>query len=141
MELSRKTAIGPDSSLKQFPLLYLYFDNFEEITKAWQKGCFEAARHDSDIRSRGFSLDEIMKNEGVFLELYRNKLLRLRLSDGTELRRDVEEDYWDRIVHPEKYSDEASFGPDTNPELIARMKELHERIDDELKAIKLRYGL
>lgn len=137
--LSPKKGPGPDSRLKEYPLLYLYFDDFSEITEGWSKFYFEAARHDSDIRSCQFSLDQIMNDENLFLELYENELVRLKLWDGTELRHDVEEDYWDRVTHPEKCTGEVSRL--RNPELIAHRKRLLKEIGVIVEAIKLRYGL
>jgi hypothetical protein len=137
--LSPKKAPAPDSKLKEYPLLYLYFDNFDDITTSWNKKHFEAARHDSDIRSCRFSLDEIMRDENLFLELYTSKLVRLRLWDGTVLVRDEEEFYWDRIKHPEKYKDEVSHL--RRSELIEHRKRLLKEIDAVVAAIKLRYGL
>lgn len=140
IKLPRKTEkLDSNCSLKEFPLLCLYFDSFEEIKNAWQKAYFEAARHDSDTRSCQFSLDEIINDENTFLELYKNKLLRLILGDSTELRRDDEEYYWDNIVHPENYV--LSFRPDSDPELVADAKEDEKKINDVVEAIKLRYGL
>ncbi len=143
--LSVKTTVGPDSSLKEFPLLYLYFDEFSEIANAWAKGHLKAARHDADIRSGGFSVKEIINDENIFLNLYKDNLVRLRLNDGTELRRDTEKEYWDRITHPEKYSEKISV---TNPaltdktkqELIAEIGRLNKLINADVEAIKLRYG-
>lgn len=140
-----KSALGPDSSLKKFPLLYLYFDDFSEITKAWQEGYLEASRHDNDIRSSRFSLQEIMKNENLFLDLYKKNLLRLRLNDSTVLKRDSEEEYWNRAIHPEKYLDKLPFSPTlsdkTKQELSAEIRRLDKLIDVKVEAIKLRYGL
>jgi hypothetical protein len=144
--ISARVTIGPDSSLKEFPLLYLYFDEFCEISKAWNKRQLEAARHDTDIRSRRFSVKDIMNDESLFLDLYRENLVRLRLDDGTELRRDTEEEYWDRATHPEKYSNKVSL---TDPALTDEMKQgimaeierLEKLISAEVEAIKLRYGL
>ncbi len=34
IQLCPKTTVGPDSSIKKFPLLYLYFDDFGEILEA-----------------------------------------------------------------------------------------------------------
>jgi len=137
--LSPKMSPGPNSRLKEYPLLYLYFDDFREIARAWSKAHFEAARHDSDIRSCRFSLDQIMKDENLFLELYNNKLVRLKLWDGTVLRRDVEESYWDRVTHPEKYTDEVSHL--RNPDLIASRKRLLKKINAVVRGIMLRYGM
>lgn len=145
IRLFPKKGIGPDSSLKEFPLLYLYFDDFSEITKAWQEGSFEAARHDSNIRSKEFSLDKIMKDENLFLDLYKRNLLRLKLNDSTDLRRDSEEDYWDRVIHPEKYLEKIPFSPTlsdkTRQEISAEIKRLDKLIEVKVNAIKLRYGL
>lgn len=144
IRLSAKKGIGPDSSLKGFPLLYLYFDDFSEITKAWQERSFEAARHDSNIRNKEYSLDKIMKDENLFLDLYKRNPLRLKLNDGTDLRRDSEEDYWDRAIHPEKYLEKIPFSPTcsdkTRQEISAEIKRLDKLIEVRVNAIKLRYG-
>jgi len=115
--LSPKKAPGPDSRLKDYPLLYLYF-------------------------SCRFSLDKIMRDENLFLELYKNNLVRLKLWDGTVLVRDEEEFYWDGVKHPEKHS----FFP-SNPDVpdLAGRQEMYRRefalFARVVEAIKLRYGL
>jgi hypothetical protein len=140
-----KRGYGPDSSLKGFPLLYLYFDDFIEIKKAWQKGYFEVARHGNDILSSKFSLQEIMKNENLFLDLYKKNLLRIRLNDGTILKRNSEEDYWDRVIHFEKHLDKLQFSltlsEKIKEELIAKTIQLEKEINVTVEAIKLRYNL
>jgi hypothetical protein len=109
------------SRLGEYPLLYTYFDDFNEIRQAWQQGRCEVARHQSDCRSRGLSVNEIITNEDLFLELYGNGLAWIRFTDGIALRRDLEKFYWHWAVHPE------------------------ERVSTEIKrvvkAMRLRYGL
>jgi hypothetical protein len=136
-----KKSRGPDSNLKEYPLLYLYFDDFSEIAIAWNKQHFELWKHDSDIRSCKYSREKIMQDEKLFLELYKNNLLRLRLWDGTEIFKKIEENYWNRIKNPAKYADDISFRSDMDPELIAMRKELRNKINNLINAIKLRYGL
>ncbi len=140
-KLSTKKGLGPESSLKEFPLLYLYFDNFSEIVKVWNQGCLEIWKDDIDIRSGRILRDEIMKDEKLFLELYKNNLLRLKVNRDTELSRDIEKIYWDRIIHPEKFAHELSSSSDADEELVAYMKELRNKIDVDIEAIKRRYGL
>jgi len=136
-----KKSLGPDSNLRGYPLLYLYFDDFQEIISAWNKSYFELWKHESDIRSCKYLREEIMQDEKLFLELYKNNLVRLRLWDGTELFKDIEENYLDRIKNSAKYANELSFKSDSDPELITMMKELRNEIDKKLNAIKLRYGI
>jgi hypothetical protein len=136
-----KKSLGPVTNLREYPLLYLYFDDFNEIFISWNKGYFELWKHDSDIRSREYSREEIIQDEKLFLKLYKNNLLRLRLWDGKELFKKIEENYWDRIINPEKYTNELYYNSDSDPEIITKMKELRYEIDRELDAIKLRYGL
>lgn len=137
--LTPKKVPGPDSQLKKYPLLYLYFDNFEEIASDWDKKYFQAAMHEGDIRSCKFSLDDIMKNENIFLELYKNGLVRIRLWDGTMLVRNEEDFYFDRATHPERYIDEISHLHD--PAIIKERKILLKKIGAVVDALKLRYGL
>ena len=143
--LSPKEAPGPDSRLKEYALLYLYFDEFNEISSAWNKGHFKAARHDSDIRSCRFSLEEIMRDENLFLELYKNGLVSIRLWDGTVLIRSEEELYWDEVKHPGKILSRFPFPQNTNVPDLAGRQELYRRnisiIEKMVEAIKLRYGL
>ncbi|HSV26432.1 MAG TPA: hypothetical protein VLH60_00930, partial [Sedimentisphaerales bacterium] len=137
--LSPKKQRGPESRLKEYPYLYLYFDDFDEIRIAWNESGFEAARHDADIRSCPFSLEEIMRDENLFLRLYMNNLIRLRLWDGTVLCREEEEFYWDRANRPDKYADELSHLSD--PAIIAETKKLLKKIDNVVAAIRVRHGL
>lgn len=135
--LSPKKVPGPDSRLKDFPLLYLYFDNFTEITRAWKKGNFEVAKHDSDVRSCRFSLEQIMEDENLFLDLYKKDLLQLKLHDDTHIVKDDEDLYWDRVTHPEKYQKQSW----RNKELAEIGIKLEEEIAAKVESIKLRYGL
>lgn len=140
--LSPKKTSGPDSRLKDYPLLYLYFDNFNEITKAWNSGYFEAARHESDIRSCRFSIDQIMNDENLFLALYEKGLLRLKLHDGTRIVKQDEDFYWDQVKNPGK----GLFFPsnDQMPGLAERQAEYRKDLailERVVEAIKLRYGL
>ncbi len=143
--LSPKKTHGPDSRLKEYPLLYLYFDDFDEISIAGNKGYFEVARHDSDIRSCRFSPEEIMRDENLFLELYKNNLVRLRLWDGTELIRSEEELYWDEVKHPGKLASRFGFPDNRNvPDLAGQQEGYRKdmaRIAEMVEAIKSRYGL
>lgn len=140
---ARKTAIGPDSSLKDYPLLYLYFDDFAEIRRAWQAGTIEAARHDADSRSSRYSVEKIMNDEDAFLRLYADNLVRVMLPDGTQLRRDSEMKYWDQALHPAEHR----FVTPTHPDLSEEMKQgiqrelerLNAVVADTVHAIKKRY--
>jgi len=134
LRLTPKTEPGEASSLKEFPLLYLYFDNFSEIEQAERSGQLQVAIHANDRRSRSYSVEQVITNEKLFLSLYRDHLLRVRLDDGFEIFRSVEEHYWDRTVNPEKYSDELR-SPD------AGIRQLREQIDVHVNAIRKRYGL
>jgi len=129
--------IGPDSSLRKFPLLYLYFDTFDEISKAWKQGNLEAALHDSDYRCKDYSLDEVMVNEELFLNLYESDLIRLK-QDSVTVFRDVERRLIDRITQPEKYS--GGPGDITDPEFIKSYEENRKVVDELIEAIKIRYG-
>jgi len=134
LRLSPKTEPGEASSLKEFPLLYLYFDNFSEIEQDARSGQLQIAIHDNDPRTRNYSVEGVITNEKLFLSLYRHELLRLKLDNGFEMFRSVEKDYWDRAVNPEKYSDELR-----SPN--ARIRKLREQIDVHVNAIRKRYGL
>ncbi len=140
-----KEVLGPDSNLRGYPLLYLYFDDFDEISIAGNKGYFEVAKHDSDIRSCRFSPEEIMRDENLFLELYENNLVRLRLWDGTELIRSEEELYWDEVKHPGKLLKRFPFPDNTNVPDLSGLQEGYRRdmakIAKMVEALKLRYGL
>jgi len=143
--LEPKKAPGPDSRLKDYPLLYLYFDSFAEINRLWKKGHFQAARHDSDIRSCRFSLAQIMNDENLFLNLYEKNLLRLRLNDETHITKREEEFYWDEVRHPGKLLSRFPFPHNTNvPDLAERQESYRKnmaRISEMVEAIKSRYGL
>ncbi|MHC4266031.1 MAG: hypothetical protein ACYSUK_08870 [Planctomycetota bacterium] len=135
--LPPKTTIGPDSSIKDLPLLYLYFDDFAEIARAWESGLFEAARDDTDIRSKKFSLNEIMKNKELFIELYKNNLLRLRLNERTDIWYEIGQLYWDDVIHPEKFSSETHSGKQSP----AGQAEPDKSVKAIVEKIKIRYGM
>lgn len=46
-KITPKTTLGPDSSIKQFHLLYLYFDCFKDVQKAYEDGELYVACHDA----------------------------------------------------------------------------------------------
>ena len=131
VSLPPKTTIGPDSSIKDFPLLYLYFDDFAEIKRAWEDDLFEAAREETDIRSKKFALNEIMTNEELFVDLYKNDLLRLRLNGRTDIWHEIGQLYWEDVIHSESSSPEQSGKKEV---------EQDESIQAIVKRIKTRYG-
>lgn len=143
--ISARTSRGPKTSLTEFPLLYLYFDDFAELRRAWEAGCFEAARHDADARSRDISIQDIMKNEYVFLKSYREDLLRIRLDDGTVLCRDFGEQLWERATSPGKEDD--VFGALTEERrrdisgLLQVYDDISAEIDQQVEALKRRYEI
>lgn len=134
LRLTPKTEPGEASSLKEFPLLYLYFDNFGEIEQAARSEQLQVSIHANDPRSRSYSVEQVITNEKLFLSLYRDSLLRVKLEDGSEIFRSVEKDYWDRVVNPEKYSDELRSTD-------AGIRQLRKQIDVHVNAIRKRYGL
>jgi regulator of sirC expression with transglutaminase-like and TPR domain len=133
-ELTIQTGLGPDSSLKEFPLLYLYFNTFHELKQAQWGGQLHIAIHANDPRSKDHSIEEAMADEKVFFALYRDNLLRVKLDNGFEMFRSEEEFYWDRAVNPDKYSDELI----SKDEISQRLRK---EADIQVKAIRARYGL
>lgn len=131
-----KTELGPESSLKEFPLLYLYFDDFSQLQNAGRQGAFDVGMHRSYEGRGNYRFEGILADEERFLEFYRNDMLRLSLHDGTKLYRSKEEEYWDIAVHPEKHVRK----PLANPELEALSQEEDKEIDALVEAIKRRYG-
>ena len=132
--LSPKKEIGPESSLKEFPLLYLYFDYFSDIVDAVRERQIMIAIYDGN-----YSINQVLKDEGFFLELYRNDMLRIKVNDGQELYREAEQKYWNTVEHPEKHMAILSSSP-TN-QIEQKLKEITQRIDDTIQALKLRYQL
>lgn len=132
--LTARATPGPSSPLKEFPLLYLYFDTFPEIDAAERAGQLQIAIHANDARSRNYSVEQVIINERLFLSLYSQDLLRVRLSDGFEMFQSVEKDYWDRAANPEKYAGELHSQSEHS-------RELRREIDVHVKAIRIRYGL
>ena len=135
--LKPKAFPGPETELKEFPLLYLYFDDFAEMLAAWQNGCFEAARHSADERSCSHTIEEIMSDPLLFARLYREDLIRLKLDDGTVLRRAEETEYWQRATENAKKALPDNIGPGVR----AIMQELNEKMDARASAIRRRYGM
>jgi len=129
-----KSYTGPDSSLQSFPLLYAYFDDFEEIKRMASMGSLLIALHASDPRSCSFNIEQVLSDESLFLRLYADNLLRVKLSDGFEIFRRIEEYYWDEALHPEEYTDEM-FSEDE------WRRNLRKQIDVHVNAIRMRYGI
>jgi len=139
-----KSSPGPESSLKEFPLLYLYFDNFLEVQNAAKEGAIDIGMLRSfeglgDYRFRG-----ILSDERRFLEFYKDNAIRIKLKDGTTLDRKKETKYWDQVIHPEKYVREPVDFSKLDS-LQKRMAELlansYEEINSLIKTIKHRYGI
>ena len=147
--LERKTEPGPESSLKEFPLLYLYFDDFSELQNAAKKGAFNIGMQRSYEGIGDYRFEGILADEERFLEFYRNGMIRIRLHDGTTIDRKAEKEYWDRAVNPTKYEEEpetqgeppAGIHPKAHAELKAHLKKLEVSISAEVEAIKRRYGM
>lgn len=136
--LMPKKAPGPNSSIKKYPLLYLYFDNFEEITENWQNGNFEAARDIDIVRVSNLSLDQVMHDEVLFIYLYENNLLRIKLHDGTCIFKKEEDFYWEQVEH---LNENPSFSSNPDPEFQEYHRNLMASVARVVEAIKLRYGL
>ncbi len=161
ISLRPKKVIGPDSRLKKYPFLYLYFDNFSEIAIAWKEEAIclllladnYPERREQIYEITGFfdhpsdkemlnpmnneNLDKIMADEDVFLQLYEAELLKLKLWNGETLCRTDGNYYWDRIIHPDEYTDKSPSTRYNNP----YFNDFATRTNDKLTAIKLRYGL
>ena len=143
--LKPKTEPGPESSLKEFPLLYLYFDDFLELQNAAKQGAFEIGMIRSYEGSGAYRFEGVLTEEERFLNFYRNDMLRLKLHDGTILSRKQEKEYWDRVENPENYEEKPVVNPDIHPrsraELEAEFKKRDEKINRIARALKLRYGM
>lgn len=134
-----KRTIGPASSLKTHPLLYLYFDDFDELEGAARRGHLQIAIHDADPRSRDFCIEDVLADEELLLRLYSLDLLRVRFPDGTELFRSAERAYWEMALHPEQDAEKLSEIRD--PDLRMAYAENLQAIEPTLQAMRLRYGL
>jgi len=147
-----KTSVGPDTSLKEFPLLYLYFDDFAEMETAWRNDRLEAGMDDRDMRILGYSMNQIMSDSSLFSELYRENLVRLRLNDGTVLSRAGEMAYWDMATgrkqgwdvfreKPEDGKAEYNTPPKLGAGATEYLKKLHNEMEPMVQAIRRRYGI
>lgn len=157
--LEPKYGPGPESSLKEFPLLYLYFDNFAEIRNAAKQGAFDVGMIRSYEGIGDYRFEGILADEERFLDFYRNGALRLRLNDGTILSKKYEKMYWDRVENPENYKQEPpeihseeNYKPEppevysdiharNRAESWAELKRLDYEINAKVEAIKRRYGM
>lgn len=137
-QVPTKDYLGPESSLKAYPLLYAYFDHFAELAEMARSGHLQIALHDNNPRSNAYTPEQVLADKDLFLRLYGDNLLRVRLPDGFKMFRSVEKDYWDRASHPEEYSYEISSA---DADLNERMRGLLEQIDVHVSAIRTRYGL
>ena len=59
--LAPLTGPGPASSLRKYPLLYLYFDDFDQLAKAFRDGNVSVAIHDKH-RTEGLTSAAVMAN-------------------------------------------------------------------------------
>lgn len=146
--LSPKTLPGPNSSLLNFPLLYLYFDDFSDIQAADKQGAFDISVQNGYLDSTGFS--GILANEDRFLELYKNNLLRIKLNDGTILQRRFEWDYMNRLLYadiaqeepiPLRREFEESPSNKNMRDLEAFLADGEKQKAIVIRAMKRRYGL
>ena len=137
IKLEPKTESGPESSLKEFPLLYLYFDDFSELQNAAKQGTFDVGMKRSYEGIGNYRFEGILADEERFLDFYRNGIVRLKLYDGIVLCRSHEKEYWDMVVHPKNHVRE----PFSNPAIEAAQQEDDKEIDAKVEAIKRRYGI
>lgn len=137
IKLESKTERGPESSLQEFPFLYLYFDDFSELQKAARQGAFDIGMLRTYKGIGNYRFKGILADEERFLDFYRNGVIRLKLHDGTMLCRSHEKEYWDMVVHPENHVRE----PFSDPAIEAAQQEDDKEIEAKVEAIKRRYGM
>jgi hypothetical protein len=144
--LRPKAGESPRSSLNDYPLLKLYFDDFSELKNAARQGAFDVAMQ-RDYEGQGiYRFEGILSDEKRFLDFYRNNMLRLRLSDGTIIDREKEMKLWDKVLHPEKLIRKpVEAAPGIHPRTLAELDAFIEEADREEKsiidALKRRYGI
>ena len=135
--LRPKESHGPaDFSLREFPLLYLYFDYFQEIDAAEKDQLILVAVYD-----KVYPLGEVLKNEELFLDLYRHDLLRVKIGDTREIFRSVEKEYWEQARAPDKSEAAATHIPDGPIRRDEYLRLQREEIAPVVAAIRKRYAL
>jgi len=144
--LKPKAGQSPRSSLNDYPLLKLYFDDFSELQNAARQGAFDVGMQ-KDYEGQGnYRFEEILSDEKRFLDFYRNNMLRLRLSDDTSIYREKEMKLWDKVLHPEKLIRKPAVADDEiHPKARAELETFFEEADREekslIEALKHRYGI
>ena len=134
VELLPKVKLGPNSSLKQFSLLYLYFDYFYEIELAAHNQLILVAVYDNI-----YSLTEVLTNEDLFIRLYEKDNIRIKLNNGFKIFRSIEKDYWQMASNPNDKNE--SLSKIQNDIFRNSIIEEYEKIEPKVKEIRKRYGL
>ena len=81
-----------------------------------------------------------MKNEELFLDLYRHDLLRVKIGDDREIFCSIEKDYWEQACAPDKSDAAATHIPD-GPLRDEYLRLQREEIAPVVAAIRKRYVL
>jgi len=134
VELLPKVKLGPNSSLKQFPLLYLYFDYFYEIELAAHNQLICVAVYD-----KLYSLTEVLTNEDLFTRLYEKDNIRIKLNNGFKIFRSIEKDYWQMVINPNEKKE--SLSKIQNDVIRNSILENYKEIEPKVKEIRKRYEL
>ena len=152
-----KRVKGPPSRLREFPLLYLYFDDFEELRAAVQTGDIEMSIPKT-MHAAGITIERAFASEEGFTVLYRGNAVALRLPDGTILRRSDEKPivHWDETLEqaiaactPESAKQMPGFDDRPRDDDIAArapaaakvIAEIRSRMSPTIDAIRIRYGI
>lgn len=139
-KIKLKNTPGPSSSLKEFPLLYCYFDDYQELQLAWRNHWLMGAIHD-DV-TYYTSMEYAMESEAAFLNLYRRHKLIFELLDGTRLSVIHDKEYWEKYSNPrslDHMEPEESDSPVIKT-LKAYHKEQNEREQKIINAMKIRFS-
>ena len=152
-----KTTKGPQSSLREFPLLYLHFDDYAELLAAVKTGNIEVAISGT-MHKVGVTIQRAFAQEEGFLVLYRGDAVSLRLPDGTVLRRGAEREivHWDATLEqviaactPESAQKLPGFDTPTRdagiaaraPAVAELLSEHRRQMEPTIQAVRVRYGL
>jgi tetratricopeptide (TPR) repeat protein len=140
--LKRKTAeIDKDSIFFPYPLLAIYFDNMEEVRRAYTQGCIALAKNSANIAIKKFSLENIVQDDNLFINLYKSKQIRIMVSDGKELGRETEESYLKYIANPDMLKlDTSQINNKSEADFNEWGNTLKKAIAKEIEFIKNRYG-
>lgn len=131
--------IKKDSPFFKYPLLSLYFDDFEDLWKALENRQIAIAKDELMPWGKwNLSIEDIARKHSLFLKLYDKDFIKILINDENEICIDEEKFYLEFLRNPEKIDE---YVDEINNEYIKQLREEDRKIISEnLELIKRRFA-